>query len=594
MRFYLSLFLLLSGPAIFAQGFLKANGTKLEHGSNKNVLLRGMGLGGWMLQEPYMLQLSGYSPAQYDIRKKISALVGKPKTADFYEAWLNNHCTKADIDSLASWGFNSVRLPMHFNLYTLPVEKEPVAGKQTWLNKGFALTDSLLKWCKANKIYLILDLHATPGGQGNDVAIADRDSTLPSLWDSRANQVKTIALWKKLATRYAKEEWIGGYDLINEPNWGFENKDDKNGAAEKTNIPLKKLLQEITAAIRTVDKHHLIFIEGNCWANNFNGIFPLWDKNMAISFHKYWNYTDDASIRGFIEQREKFNVPVWMGETGENSNTWFTGAVQLFERNNIGWCMWPLKKTGLNNPLQVKINPGYQAILDYWKGKGNKPSATDATTALMQFARDTKNENNIVHLDVADAMIRQVQLDAALPFKQNRVSNDVILFGSDYDIGRSGMAYHDKDSAEYWVATTKRTPWNTGGLYRNDGVDIEKCMDKISNGYNVGWIQDGEWLQYTVFAENASAYDVNVRFAAVHDGATVQLLLNDQPAGDQLSLNATGDYQTWKTASIKNIPLVKGWNRLRLLAVRGGFNLNYLQFTVPGATAQHQPATEKK
>ncbi|MCK7537718.1 MAG: hypothetical protein MZV63_45580 [Marinilabiliales bacterium] len=35
---------------------------------------RGIGLGGWMLQEPYMLKLSGVAPAQYDIRNRITAL----------------------------------------------------------------------------------------------------------------------------------------------------------------------------------------------------------------------------------------------------------------------------------------------------------------------------------------------------------------------------------------------------------------------------------------------------------------------------------------------------------------------------------------
>ena len=50
---------------------------------------------------------------------------------------LQNHVTKKDIDSLAKWGFNSVRLPMHYNLFTLPIEDEPVAGQNTFLDKGF-------------------------------------------------------------------------------------------------------------------------------------------------------------------------------------------------------------------------------------------------------------------------------------------------------------------------------------------------------------------------------------------------------------------------------------------------------------------------
>ncbi|MFP3649197.1 cellulase family glycosylhydrolase, partial [Paraburkholderia sp. SIMBA_054] len=77
----------------------------------------------------------------------------------------------------------------------------PVPGRQTWLEEGFRRTDELLAWAKANDMYLILDLHAAPGGQGNDINISDRDPAKPSLWDDPAQQEKMIALWRRLAER---------------------------------------------------------------------------------------------------------------------------------------------------------------------------------------------------------------------------------------------------------------------------------------------------------------------------------------------------------------------------------------------------------
>ncbi|HEX6181634.1 MAG TPA: cellulase family glycosylhydrolase, partial [Chitinophagaceae bacterium] len=228
MKKFVFSILMISFTAIAnGQGFLKVSGTKIVNEKGENIVLRGMGLGGWMLQEGYMLRLQGTNP-QYSIRNRIEKLVGAEQTQKFYDAWLENFTTKGDIDSMRKWGFNSVRLPMHYNLYTLPVDKEPDSTRQTWLEKGFELTDRLLSWCKANNMYLILDLHAAPGGQGNDLNISDRDSTKPSLWQSPANQEKTIALWKKLAERYRDEPWIGAYDIINEPNWGFEDPNDRN------------------------------------------------------------------------------------------------------------------------------------------------------------------------------------------------------------------------------------------------------------------------------------------------------------------------------------------------------------------------------
>src|SRR5450759_2252778 len=286
------------------QGFLKADGEKIINEKGENVLLRGIGLGGWMLQEPYMFQLSDVARTQTEIKSKISDLIGQKNCDEFYTRYLNNMITEKDVDALKKWGFNSIRLPMHYNLFTLPVDKELIEGQNTWLKTGFRLTDNLLSWCKKNKIYLILDLHATPGGQGNDRPIADVDTLKPSLWESEANQKKTIALWKKLAERYKDEEWIGGYDLINETNYKLEG-----------NIALKNLFASLTKEIRNIDKKHIIFIEGNQFANDYTGLTPPWDNNMVYSFHKYWNPTTVETIKKYLVMREQYNVPIWMGES---------------------------------------------------------------------------------------------------------------------------------------------------------------------------------------------------------------------------------------------------------------------------------------
>ena len=76
---------------------------------------------------------------------------------------------------------------MHYNPYTLPVDQEPEKGKNTWLEEGFRLTDELVSWCRDNEMYLILDMHATPGGQGNDVNISDRDPS--KLWHGKVRRI---------------------------------------------------------------------------------------------------------------------------------------------------------------------------------------------------------------------------------------------------------------------------------------------------------------------------------------------------------------------------------------------------------------------
>lgn len=560
----------------FSQGFLHQQGQNIVDGNGNNVLLRGMGLGGWMIQEGYMMQTSTFAGTQREIRAKIQAIVGEADTEAFYQRYRDNGITKRDIDSLKAWGFNSVRLPMHYNLYTLPIEQES-AGQQTWLTEGFERTDKLLEWCAANQMYLILDMHAAPGGQGKDANISDYDPSKPSLWESDANKTKMIALWRKLAERYKDSPWIGAYDLINEPNWAFTGT-NQNGCDEQSNAPLRSLMVAITQTIREVDTNHMIIIEGNCWGNNYNGIFPLWDNNMTLSFHKYWNNNEQGSIQGLLNLRTQYNVPLWLGESGENSNVWFRDAIKLVESLNIGWSWWPLKKIeSIAGPCNVTMPAGYQQLLNYWSNGGTPPSQSAAITALMQLADNYKIQNVTVKPDVIDAMFRQVQTDATIPYKNHPLPGKI--YATEYDLGRLGFAYSDNDYATYHSDGGTYTDWNKGWSMRNDGVDIEKCNDATTNGFDVNYTSAGEWLQYTLNTTAATGYTVEVRYAGM--GGRLHLEDSTGRISETITLSSTGSYTTWNTASFGSVLLKQGENKIKLFVDTAGANLNYLDFKTP-------------
>ncbi len=405
-------------------------------------------------------------------------------------------------------------------------------------------------------MYVILDLHAAPGGQGNDLNISDRDPSKPSLWQNEANKQKTIALWQKLAARYANEPTVGGYDILNEPNWGFEDTlHDRNGLKEEKNVQLKQLLVDITQAIREVDKNHMIIIEGNGWGNNYKGMLGPWDKNMVLSFHKYWNNNDQQSIQHILNFRSQYNMPVWIGETGENSNTWFTEAIRLFEKNNMGWCWWPLKKLGNNNPLQIKSNSAYDSLVNYWNGKFSSPPA-HVYDALMELAEQTKCENNIVHRDVIDAMIRQPFSNDTIPFKANKISDGTVINAVDYDLGANGSAYYDMDTANYRISTGKESTGNRGRTYRNDGVDIYEDSVQKGSCY-VGHTEDGEWLQYTIDVLEAGSYNLKISVSAVNGAGALSVSAGSGGGQQTISIPSTGGNNSWKTIIVKNIPIEK-------------------------------------
>ena len=157
-------------------------------------------------------------------------------------------------------------------------------------------------------MYIILDMHCAPGAQ-NGGPISDSDGTA-RLWLEDEYKELTIQIWQEIAEYYAEETLIGGYDLINEPVL-------PNGVSLEE---FRQLYIDITDAIREVDNNHIVYIEGNWYGTDFSGLTPPWDDNMSYSFHKYWGETSLSTIQSYIIMSNQYNIPLWMGESGENSN----------------------------------------------------------------------------------------------------------------------------------------------------------------------------------------------------------------------------------------------------------------------------------
>jgi len=557
----------------FSQSFLHTSSDKIVDGNGTEIILEGIGLGGWLLMEGYMLHTSGFANAQWDIKEHIEDLIGTTNAETFYQYYHDNYVQREDIDKIAEWGFNSIRLPFHYNILT------PEGSPGVYLEEGFAIIDSVISWCEANQIYLILDMHAAPGGQ-SDEPISDYNPANPSLWENPANQDRTVDIWRKIAERYYNEEWIGGYDLLNEPKWDLG----------PNNQPLRDLYIRITDTVRAVDNNHMIFIEGNWFATDFNGLTPPWDDNMVYSFHKYWNSNDQGSIQYLVNMRNDFDVPLWLGETGENSNAWFVDCVELMQANNIGWAWWPHKKIdAIAGPLSAHLLPNYQVLLDYWNGQGTQPTVEFATNALIQQAHALSITQTDFHAGVIDALIRQPGNTNTIPFIENQIPG--VIYGAHYDLGKRGFAYDDTDYQNVGGGS-----WNNGWSYRNDGVDIEQCNDAFTLGYNVGWIEHGEWIKHTVVVQQSGTFNLNLRISSPHSDGKILLKWDGQNLTDIIDLPSTGGWQNWETVSVSNIQLTSGTHSLQIRFIFGGFNYNYIEFiqTAVNVEDEEQPVKDFK
>jgi aryl-phospho-beta-D-glucosidase BglC (GH1 family) len=565
------MFVISSFQLTFSQNFLTVNGTKIVDQSGQEINFKGMGLGGWLEPEGYMFLMSGFANSPSQIQNKIQDLIGVDNTNLFYTAFRQNFVTESDIKALANWGFNLVRVPFHYNILT------PTASPGVYLESGFAIFDSLLSWCTKYHIYAILDMHCAPGGE-SDQTISDYDPSVPSLWQDTAKQTRTVDIWRTIAQRYHDNPIVAGYDILNEPRWDFPN---------NNNQPLHDLYVRITNAIRVVDTVHILFIEGNQYATDFNGLTPPWDKKMAYSFHKYWNANNAASIQGYLNLRSSNNVPLWLGETGENSNTWFTECVTLMQQYDVGWSWWTLKKfSTINAAMNVPITSDYQQLLNYWNGStSTKPTVTFATNALLRMADNLKYENCIFQNDMIDAMIRQPYDNSILPYASNDIPG--IVYFDNYDLGKITYAYND---ADYENNGGTQTSWNSGNSYRNDGVDIEPCNDLPTNGYDVGWINSGEWLKFTVNIAKSGTYSVDLRYASNQSGGKLVINLDGNLISPYPYINipVTGGWQTWQTLTLQNIIMPAGTHTMQVQFLSSGFNLNYMLFSLITGTEEAQ------
>lgn len=308
--------------------FVKVGGKNFIGSDGEVLLLRGINLGNWLNPEGYMFHFKDASSARL-INNVFTELLGPEKTSKFWKQFRQNYITNDDIKFVKQTGLNSIRVPFNFRLFCN--EEYPPEYKED----GFNYLDSVIAWSKEIGLYVILDMHAAPGGQTGDNI--DDSWGYPFLYESEEMQKITVELWKKIAERYKNEVTVIGYDLLNEPIPHFFDQD-------YFNPKLEPLYKKIVNAIRQVDTNHIVFLGGVQWDTNFKIFGKPFDKNSAYTFHKYWMPVEQKEIQEYINFRDKYNVPIWLGESGENTDEWINSFRELLEKNNIGWCFWPYKK----------------------------------------------------------------------------------------------------------------------------------------------------------------------------------------------------------------------------------------------------------
>ncbi|NLU51314.1 MAG: glycoside hydrolase family 5 protein [Clostridiaceae bacterium] len=366
-------------------GFLKAQGTDIVNGAGERIILKGWGLGNWLLCEGYMWLSDGSS--RFDRPRRIEAVIreltGSEYSKNFWEKFRDRYITRDDVRYMAQLGYNSVRLPINWRIL---MEDEPGI---IWKEDGFKLIDRFLDWCEEEDLYVFLDLHGAPGGQtGHN--IDDSIDDMPRLFMDQDSWDKGIALWGELARRYKNREVVGGYDILNEPlRPGLTNEKNLDYLLPR----LAKFYDEAIAEIRKYDTKHMISLEGHHWATDISVFYKVYDENSLIHFHRYACLPGLESFRPYLEISKRLNLPLWLGETGENIVEWYAAMYPLSVSLGIGYNLWTWKKMNCtNSPLSVKKPEGWEKIIAYTKG-GPRPSYEEAQAIFDQYLENIKFEN---------------------------------------------------------------------------------------------------------------------------------------------------------------------------------------------------------
>jgi len=358
--------------------FLKVKGENILR--DKPIILKGLNLGGWLMMEGYIL--GGRNIPEKEFKKEFMRINGRKSLREFETFFRDNFITEEDIKIISQRGFNCIRVPFNFKLIEEDIE----------------YLDKIVDWCERYKIWCILDLHAVPGSQNPDWHSDSSGKAL--LWERRDFQKRTIQLWGFLANRYKNKESIAGYDILNE-------------SVCKDTKKILRIYREIVKTIREVDENHLIFLEGNNWAQDLDFLGEPFSENLVYSIHFYWPleflcnfqrnlvypgiisgaYWSKSKLKNVLSKyyrlKKKWKVPIYVGEFGINSRCpychkelkWLKDTLEIFREFEFSWTYWTYKAIAggmypdgvfqyLDNPEWIKREDvifGWERYYSLWK-----------------------------------------------------------------------------------------------------------------------------------------------------------------------------------------------------------------------------------
>jgi hypothetical protein len=163
---------------------------------------------------------------------------------------------------------------------------------------------------------------------------------------------------------------------------------------------------------------------------------------------------------------------------------------------------------------------------------------------------------------------------ASTPYTGTAIALPGSFAAVNFDNGGEGVAYHDTSAG------------NSGGAYRSTDVDIEAAS---FGGNDVGWIDNGEWLAYTVNVAAPGTYTLTIQTASPYATGVLHARFGSTDTAPVVVPN-TGGWQAWTNVTI-NATLSAGVQLMKLVVDAGGFNIGGVNVQAVPADPPAAPAS---
>ncbi|EMD68528.1 glycoside hydrolase family 5 protein [Bipolaris sorokiniana ND90Pr] len=355
---------------------LRTPGDAIVNAAGQRVVLKGTALGRYLNMENF---ITGYSGHEHEHKTALASVPGKEKAQFFFDRLLQHFFTEADAEFFAPLGMNCIRIP--FNYRHFIDDQNPTHFKK----KGFELLGRAVNICAKYNLYVVLDLHAVPGGQNQDWH-CDSGLNKALFWDFRVFQDQAIELWKAIAAiaaHYNGNPVVCGYNLLNEP-------------ADPQHVRLISWYERVEKEIRAVDPETMLFIDGDTYTMDFtyfqnvlpNSVYAYYDYAMfgfPIPGQPLYTGSKEQkskrirqSDRKVFFMREK-NIPIWNGEFGpvyadehtdpeavKTNNARYhmlQDQLEIYARGQVSWSIWLYKDIGYQGMMYVSPDMPYMKLI---------------------------------------------------------------------------------------------------------------------------------------------------------------------------------------------------------------------------------------